>query len=151
MSEEDKQAKPEGYPMELWAYFVENHHQQLMQNGDIEFYGKVVAEDGSPLPGVRIQVRITSFEPSMTKAIERNRPMKLEDFEVTTDEQGLFGVKNKIGVTLGLSLFEMAGYKIMEGAKLGYNFAPEEAKAALGPAHQAEPANPVIFKMVKAG
>lgn len=150
MSKEDKQAKPEGYPMELWAYFIANHHQQLKQNGDIEFYGKVVAEDGSPLPGVRILIRINTFEPSITKAIEMNRPQILEYFDVIADEQGLFSVKNKFGVKLGLSLFEIKGYKIMEGTKLGYHFAPEEAKAALGPPHQADPANPVIFKMMRA-
>jgi len=149
MSEEDKQAKPEGYPVDIWAYFVHNHYQQLKQNGDIEFYGKVVAEDGSPLPGVRIQARIYTFEPSLTKVIEMNRPTSMEDFNVMTDDQGMFGVQNKFGVSLGLSLFEINEYKVMKGQSFGYNFAPEEAKAALGPPHQADPANPVIFKMIK--
>jgi hypothetical protein len=150
MSEEDKQAKPEDYPMDLWAYFVANHHQQLKQNGAIEFYGKVVAEDGSPLLDVRVQVRVNTFEPSITKAIEMNQPQNLEYFDVITDEQGQFSVKNKIGVKLGLSLFEIKGYKVMEGQTFGYNFAPEEAKAALGPPHQADPENPVVFKMMRA-
>ena len=150
MSEEDKQAKPEGYDMEYWATFVKIHHNQLKQNGDIEFYGKVVAENGSPLSGVRIAIRISTFEPSIAKAIERNRPMRDEDFEVTTDNQGRFSVKNKFGASLGLSLFEIQGYQLVEGTKLGYSFTPEEAMAAVGPPHQADPANPVIFKMIRA-
>jgi hypothetical protein len=150
MSEEDKQAKPEDYPMDLWAYFVANHHQQLRQNGDIEFYGKVVAEDGSPLPDVRVQVRVNTFEPSITKAIAMNQPTNMEDFNIITDNHGRFSVEHKLGVSLGLSLFEIKGYKVMEGQTFGYSFAPEEAKAALGPPHQADPANPVIFKMMRA-
>jgi hypothetical protein len=150
MSEEDKQAKPEGYDMETWATFVKDHYNQLKQNGDIEFYGKVVAEDGSPLSGVRIAIRIRTFETSIAKAIERHRPMTDEDFEVITDGHGRFSVIDKFGATLGLSLFEIPGYQIVEGTRLGYRFTPEEAMAALGPPHQADPANPVIFKMIRA-
>lgn len=150
MSDEDKNLKPDGYDMSYWATFVKIHYEQLKQNGEIEFYGKVVAEDGLPLSGVCITVRISAFEPSLAKAIQRNRSMNLEDFDVFTDRKGRFSIKDKFGVSLGLSLFEIRGYRIIEGTTLGYNFSPEEGRAALGERHEADPANPVVFKMIKA-
>lgn len=149
MSDEDRQAKPEGYTMEDWAYFVAGHYQQVEQNGDIEFYAKVVDEHGNPLPNVRIQACVPSYEASLPKVLTMNGAMNRKYFDVITDERGLFRIQKEYGVKLILGDFKLSSYRLGQGSSLSFNFAPDEAEAALGDRHHADPADPVIFRMVE--
>jgi hypothetical protein len=122
-----------------WAQYYLRMHQEDTQwdwKQPIEFYGKVVDQDGNPLEGVTVECGWTSLEPGKGHS-ERT---------LTTDREGRFVLRNARGKTLGITVLK-SGYRRSRNNKGGYEFANPTEPHFYSP----DPANPVVFTMIKMG
>lgn len=152
MSEEDRRAKPAQVSMEVWAEYVAFHQRNLEQNGEIDFFGKVVDERGGPLQGVSIRVDIDAFQSSIGKVMASPSKdwMITTPFTLRTDRNGEFQIRDATGVQLVFSLFQLDGYRIDPAAKLSYSFVPDGVPSEVGGRrHRPDPGQPVLFVMKK--
>jgi hypothetical protein len=75
-------------------------------NMPIEFYGKVIDQDGNPIPSVKVILSVRWTHELMPGAArdEFNR------FQLTTDAQGLFTLRGTVGSLLSVVALEKDGY-----------------------------------------
>ncbi len=76
-------------------------------NQPIQFYGKVIDQDGAPLPGVKITLsvrRTSEVLPGLTNDSS-------DRFETVTDEGGRFQLTDAKGALLGVKALEKTGYE----------------------------------------
>jgi hypothetical protein len=122
-----------------WAQYYFKMHQEDTQwdwKQPIEFYGKVVDQDGNPLEGVTVECGWTSLEPGKGHS-ERT---------LITDKEGKFVLRNARGKHLGVRVFKN-GYRRSRTNNSSFEFAnPTESHF-----HSPDPSNPVVFKMIKMG
>lgn len=150
MSEEDKRAKPEDVPMELWAHFVATHKQNVKQNGQVKFFGRVVDQEGVPLPRVEIHVQIDGYQPSIAEVMESETKSSFRTvpLQLISDETGFFEIKDMVGTQIVFELFSLDGYVVDENTKPEYTFVPDGVLSHFkGPRHEADPDNPVVITM----
>lgn len=82
-------------------------------NVPIDFWGKVVDQEGIPLEGVKITYRIQQPRvPWDTNSIVKT---------ISTDSNGVFHVKNK-GSTFGIEDFEKDGYRSTKGQDTSFTY-----------------------------
>jgi hypothetical protein len=115
---------------------VEDPH--ITGNVPITFYGRVIDQNNQPVPGVKIwlQFRVGYFT-SPTTGKERWIPVSL-----TTDPNGNFVLDGVKGGFVQFSSIEKEGYKLLPAqVKAGFMYYPRQ--------FQADPNNPIIFKMWK--
>jgi hypothetical protein len=111
----------------------------VSKNARIDFWGKVVDQDGHPLPGVRVVMRARewAFDPALgPKTIPRNK-------EVITDNLGSFSWIAATGDSLQLESVQKEGYRLSAKAETGFVYG--NAPDAASPSEQ----NPVIIRMWK--
>lgn len=147
MSDEDKEAKPQDFPIELWARLGSMHYHDLKQHGEIRFYGRIVDEEGVPLSGVSVMANIKSYHRNLLEVRNTNSRFKEENIQLTSNESGLFEVIDHEGLSLGLSSFRKDGYELDETGTYGFNFSPEDSMSGAGERHVADPARPVVYSM----
>lgn len=82
-----------------------------LNHKDIEFYGKVVDQAGTPLPNVAVYASVL-YNTGLTSGMEKS--------ETETDARGLFSISGMNGRTLGLSLGKV-GYEY-DGEKGPFHF-----------------------------
>src|SRR5438105_612369 len=66
-------------------------------NVPIDFYAKVVEQNGTPIVGATIQLRLSTIRPEL---FPQREPLTAQTFSVTTDEDGLFAVNSRNGTSL---------------------------------------------------
>jgi hypothetical protein len=76
-------------------------------NAPIEFYGRVVDQDDKPLEGVAVDFNVTAIPmiPVLWGPDERTKG------SCVTDQNGLFSVEGKRGVSLGVTSLRKTGYR----------------------------------------
>lgn len=102
---------------------------------DIEFYGKVVDQYDSPLPGVKVTASVI---------FNSGEKSGVQEALTTTDADGVFSFTRMKGRTFDYHL-EKVGYQTMpDGDAFDYTeLVPEEKR------HHPDPRNPVVLKMWK--
>jgi hypothetical protein len=103
--------------------------------GSINFYGEVVDESNSPIAGATATFHWVE-EPSENG----NRTASVE-----TDSNGLFSLRDKVGLNLGVSVGK-AGYYSSRRDNDSFGYGPLDGKP-----FPADQANPVIFHLRKKG
>ncbi|MDB6109357.1 MAG: hypothetical protein JWR69_1107 [Pedosphaera sp.] len=105
------------------------------KNVPVEFWGKVVDQNDTPLAGVKLhsQIRHWDFEPSRGLA-QRNIERAM-----TTGADGRFHIGGSTGDDLIIKM-EKDGYELEPDAQLGFGYGTSERFTAL-------PEAPMIFKM----
>jgi len=118
--------------------------QQILEgrNVPINFYGKVIDQDGNDLPNVHIRLNVQQpyFVPA-TYSTEAN----YQKLERITDSKGYFSLENVKGASLAIESVEKEGYRLSSKTKniYAYGDAPQP--------HHPDSQNPVIIKMWKLG
>jgi hypothetical protein len=103
----------------------------------IEFYGRVLDQNKQPIPGVEVDMSWTDMSPKGTSAVT-----------ATTDAEGKFSITGIQGKNLGIRSLSKDGY--LEARKSNpHSF--EYAGFWEPTYHVPDPANPVIFHMLKKG
>ena len=112
-SDEEVDLKPEKFSWEAWAYAIGYHRIEMSENGPIEFYGKVVDEEGEPIPGVSIEILISYNEPSLRKVVANFDSGRQKTVFKTTDFSGLFSLKGEVGRNITIKNFKKEGYGLV--------------------------------------
>ncbi len=143
LSKEERDAKPKDISWGQWAYAVVSHRTEKGKNGDIEFYGKIVDENGKSIEGVSLKVQISAYGTSLKKKIESGQSSEIKEFRIDTDKNGMFQIKGENGTRLILRNYEKKGYEL-SGKKKGWSYS---FRADRKTRHQADSDNPVEFVM----
>ena len=145
LSPDEIKLKPPNMAWGRWAKVVSIYRIDKAMNGSIDFYGRVVSEDDSPLSGVSLNAEITYAEPSLAKLLVERDRMKTQRIPVTTDANGKFQLSKLEGASLVLRDFQKVGYQLAGTRKgWGYSFVPDSTER-----YQGKPDSPEIFKMKK--
>lgn len=152
-TEEEVAMKPPNVPWHAWAYSIEVHRISAAKNGVVEFFGKVVSEDGEPLSGVSLKAEVAASETSFVKALATGDETNVRSVELTTDQNGEFKITGFVGRRLTVTDFEKPGYAIL-GEKKFKGMAPKKSWSysfiANSPSSfRGDPENPEIFTMKK--
>ena len=110
-------------------------------NQPISFYGKVVDQDGIPLPGVKVRLNIKHTQEPLPGA---SRDV-IKYLNLTTDDQGLFGVGNDKGSLLMVESLTKAGYEAPYVGNRPFWYAPPMANMI----YTSDRQKPEIFRMWK--
>lgn len=152
-TEEEVALKPPEVPWHAWAYSVEVHKISAAKNGIVEFFGKVVSEDGEPLSGVSLVAEVAGSEPSFVKALATGNETYVRSIELTTDRNGRFEITDFVGRRLTVRDFEKPGYAIFGEKKFkgmaakkswSYSFIANSPSS-----FRSDPENPEVFTMKK--
>lgn len=143
ITDEENQFRPEGWGDKQWGYFVFAHRMGLADNGNVEFYGKIVDQDGEPLSNVEVMAVIHYHEPDIQSIIEKNNDRREKEVLLRTDLRGEFSVMNQIGSSLVLKSFSKDGYLIKGRKWYQFGFAPNGPS----PPYNADRTKPMIFTM----
>lgn len=152
-TEEEAALKPPEVPWHAWAYSIEVHKISAAKNGRVEFFGKVVSEDGEPLSGVNLVAEVAGSEPSFVKALATGDETYVRSIELTTDQDGKFEITDFVGRRLTVKDFEKPGYVILGEKKFkgvaakkswSYSFIANSPSSFRG-----DPENPEVFTMKK--
>ncbi len=143
LSKEERDAKPKDISWGQWAYAVVSHRTEKGKNGDIEFYGKIVDENGKSIEGVSLKVQISAYGTSLKKKIESGQSSEIKEFRIDTDKNGMFQIKGENGADIKFTNLSKQGYEVAGKKKYwGYSFIPGSRMR-----HQSDPNHPVEFIM----
>jgi hypothetical protein len=123
-------------PVSLVAQQDERH---TTGNVPIEFYGKVIDQDGNPLASAKVAFELqVGHMTSETKGyVSRNR------ITLQTDQSGQFSINGTKGIHLILQSVEEPGCELSKKTERWFSY--NESGAIFHP----DPSKPVIFKMWK--
>tara|TARA_B100001093_G_C26835599_1_gene1018187 strand:- start:82 stop:1209 length:1128 start_codon:yes stop_codon:yes gene_type:complete len=152
---EQEAEKPEGleqFSEEEIKNLEYSHKAAQAANQNIIFYGKCVDQDGNPIEGVKVDVKITKMRKSMVMAVLKESFKYYETETTMTDSNGRFEFKDR-GSYL---LFENISHPEYLNARSsssnrGYQFGQILYGNALAGMHQPDPLKPVIFTLWKKG
>ncbi len=133
-SESDKEMKrPENISPEVWEKYLRIYEREKANNVPIEFYGKIIDQDGTPVPNVKISLRVFS-------KLERYK----REIELFSDYDGLFSLSGVTGTSLHIEKLEKEGY--IERNRTGtFDYAKYK------PIHNPNINNPLIIRIWRKG
>ncbi len=144
--------KPKGLNDEEWVKFQQRHAIRMISNKRVDFYGKVVDQNGNPIDGVELKIRIVGYEDSLSKIIEGSGDQFREEFTIRTDEFGLFSVEEKRGTSFLIKEMAKEGYTRPDwGVNFHYFYSNISAGPSSSKYHQPDSENPVVYEMWKTG
>jgi hypothetical protein len=106
------------------------------QNVPMRFYGRVLDQNNSPIPGTRVSGTYSGF--TMAEHLQ-HRDFSPHPITATTDENGYFELPKLVGIELCLNDFERMGYRFVEHPWV-YVYSNDT-----GPIFKPDPAHPEIF------
>jgi hypothetical protein len=132
-------------PPSTWIYQLLVYKRAKHDNVQLDFYGKVVEHDGSPISGATIWLDSSKIEPHLNP---NQHPIVHETFSRMTDQNGLFSVHGISGTYLQVVGVSKDGYR--SDMKVGsfFHFGPS---ADFRERHHPDPGNPVVFHLWKKG
>ncbi len=109
----------------------------------INFYGKVLDEQGLPVEGAEVMLHLKRYSTSAPPWFEQ-----IIDISLKSDKQGRFSITNEKGRDLFVKEVKRKGYEpsLIHHTKISYNYSPE-MDAVFVP----DPLTPVVFWMRKKG
>lgn len=111
----------------------------VLKNSEINFWGKILDQNGLPLSGVRVVMRIRQwfYEPNAGPGTLSPK------HEIISDADGRFAWTGAFGDSLELESVIKEGYRLSPKNRLGYDYTPNMESV------QITAANPVIIRMWK--
>jgi len=114
----------------------------VQKNAPIDFYGKVIDQEYYAVPDVHIVMHVRQWHLDATSDPWGNQFQK---FNLTTDSNGTFALKNSTGDSLTIESAYKDGYRLSSKTQKGYGYGD------VSNPHHPDPQNPVILKMWKLG
>ena len=128
---------------------LKGHKEALEGNKPVEFYGKVIDQDGNPVPGVKVEAELMGYNENYIFIFKTAKPgedQKRTRIEVETDGSGLFSIKGMKGRILHIKGLNKDGYGPYYVDRGPFVYDPY-----LQDLFHAYPQKPVIFQMWKKG
>ena len=141
---EEKRLKPPEMSWTAWGQFVDLQRRDSLSNGNVTFYGKVVAPDGTPLQGVSLTAEIREYINSIAEKLLKQSSTKLRQVPLITDAEGRFSIIGEDGTNLQIFDIRKDGYEVIGKKFWGGSFDPHVSHR-----HKPDPKNPEIFTMKK--
>lgn len=127
-------------------------YETWMSEGTICFHGLVVDANGQPLPGARVEVRISHFRILSFVFGKTNDSYKRT---LVTDENGRFSIEGKSGKSLGILKIEYPGLQFLYDRSgthnTSYRFADLDLKGYTLDSYKCDPDRPAVFPMIRPG
>ena len=148
LTEEEAAAKPVDVNDANWLATVFFHRANVKEkNGNVEFFGKVVDQDGQPIEGATIMATSRQYVESLKEQVAHGGgKVDTKKIELKTDADGLFKVSGYRARNLRFESVEKTGYTSSSKLPGGFTFSPSYSTQ-----HQPDAAEPVIFPMWKQG
>lgn len=108
-----------------------------MANKPIEFYAKLVDQDGAPVPDARVTLTI-----ALVKVFPGIAGETTDDYVRVSDKNGLISLESAVGKSLRVASLEKGGY-LTDRQEMSRIFTYWGA----GKEHQPDPANPVVYHL----
>lgn len=144
VTKEEEALRPENVPRVKWLYTLESLRIKKMMNGEALFYGRIVDQEGMPLPGVRVSGEFFYYETSIQTLRRSGVKTPKSKVEFVTNQLGEFSFVESVVSSLTLSEFTKADYK-----KVGRSYHIYDFDSNPGPPHQGDPKRPEVFTMKK--
>jgi len=128
---------------------LEEHREAVASNRPVEFYGKVIDQDGRPVPGVTIEFELVGYNENFLKifaAAKIGDEERRTRLRATSDNDGLFSIKGVTGRMLGLKEVQKEGYGPLMVEKGMFVYDPY-----LQDLFHPDPQKPVVFHLWKKG
>ena len=147
-TQEEKEARPEDASDTSWRATVFFHRQNIRdQNGEVQFYGKVIDQNGEVVSGAKVSALSEYYVESIKEQLDFGGGKKgTKKIEARTDENGLFVIDGYRATNLSFKEISKAGYKAKEKLPAGFVFANTFSRR-----YEADPTEPMIFHMWKMG
>ena len=111
----------------------------LDYNARIEFYGRVIDQEGKPLKGAKVSYKIQMAGDLQPQFGLRRR----DQGAVNTRDDGTFEILKKKGMNLDISAIELDGYREAQGGtRRGYSYGSGSVQ------HAPDPSRPVDFLLI---
>lgn len=111
----------------------------LDYNARIEFYGRVIDQEGKPLKGAKVSYKIQMAGDLQPQFGLRRR----DQGAVNTRDDGTFEILKKKGMNLDISAIELDGYREAQGGtRRGYSYGSGSVQ------HAPDPSRPVEFLLI---
>jgi hypothetical protein len=152
LAEESDMSKPPGASDDAWNFELFKNELRKASNREINFYGKVIDQNGTPIPGVKIKVDISSRSTSMLKVMTTGRDLEKEKLIIYSDQNGLFSVTDKEGSFLRITDFQKEGYlKSKRYGNLGFRYGQIMKGPNTEGFHHPDSNKPVVYTLWKQG
>lgn len=151
LAEESDMPKPPGASDDAWNFELFKNELRKASNRKINFYGKVIDQNGTPIPGVKIKVDISSRSTSMLKVMTTGRDLEKEKLIIYSDQNGLFSVTEKEGSFLRITDFEKEGHLKSKRYHSGFRYGQIMKGPNTAGFHHPDPNNPVVYTLWKQG
>lgn len=107
--------RPEDVTPELWGRLLAFRASRLGQNHRIEFYARVMEQDGTPVAGARLKLKLSYVDESLFHStaflrMQMGDEIKFTETEAVSDQAGLLEVSGRTGVALYVEDLVCAGY-----------------------------------------
>ncbi len=148
LTEEEQAAKPPDVTDANWLATVFFHRMNVREkNGDVEFYGKVIDQDGAPVEGAKVEAYASSFVESLREQVAHGGgKTEKRDFALLSDSKGLFSITGHRARSLTFRSIEKDGYTSSKKMPGGFMFSPTYSSQ-----HTTSSTEPVIFPMWRKG
>jgi hypothetical protein len=122
----------------------------MRERARIDFYGKVVDEQGKPLRDVDVRVRVR--KPNWAFIVDPANTLIYREYRLRTDANGRFELRGESGSALDVIDLKLPKYRFSPRIIGGGNWETSFYYAGAGVGdegpHKADPQNPIIFKMM---
>ncbi len=121
--------------------------EEKLQNGDVEFYGKVVDMEGRPVQGASVSVLVYHYPMTFIDAMKSKGEGGSFHVSVESDDDGKFEVSGFRAQSISFSDIHKEGYECAGGIPMNLEtiFMPNYPHR-----YEADRENPVIFRMQQA-
>ncbi len=128
------------------------HTIKKSANRQIDFYGKVVDQHGEPVEGVKLEIKILSYQSSFVDYLRTGREQIENKFTMMTDADGSFVVEGRKGTSFAIERMTKEGYVRPErGVKYNFVYSNLSSGEKSSMYHTADRSRPVIYEMWKKG
>jgi hypothetical protein len=150
--DDDDVAKPPDVTEADWQRFLRMHEARKASNRKVSFYGRVIDQNGDPVPGVVISTEITRREESIARIIADGKDQITDKLDFITNSDGWFLIPERKGYALSIEKFTKEGYERPgRGVKVDFMFGQLLRNPQSNEFHHPDPAHPVVFTMWKKG
>jgi hypothetical protein len=144
--------KPEGMSDADWQRAIRIHSIKDSANRSVNFYGKVVDQHDEPVEGVKLELKVLSYQDSFIDYFKTGREQIKNRFTMFTDKNGIFSVEQKKGTSFAIEKMTKNGYIIPDrGTKYNFIYSNLSSGEQSSMYHSPDKSQPVIYKMWKSG
>jgi hypothetical protein len=144
--------KPEGMSDANWQRALRVHSIRKSANRNIDFYGKIIDQNGEPVEGVNLEFEMLGYQDSFLDYLNTGQERIKNKFTMTTDANGMFAVEQKKGTSLSIERMRKEGYVFPDrGVQNNFVYSNLSSGEESSMYHSADKSQPVVYRGWKQG